>query len=100
LTGGESRSHGDKPFGSSRDDEQGKKVREYAIHRVGEGAHLGDVAQERYGRRNAAQVETQESLDEPSMVEAAYARRRRPSPLRGLVNTASERHSVVRGGSA
>jgi hypothetical protein len=41
--GGESRSHGDKPIGSSRDDEQRKKVRESTIHRVGKGAHLGDL---------------------------------------------------------
>ena len=48
MTGGESKSHGDKPFGSSRDDEQRKKVREYVIRAVSEGAHVEDVAQELY----------------------------------------------------
>ncbi len=64
MTGGESRSNGDKPFGSSHNDEQRQKVREYVIRTVGEGVHVGDVAQERYVQRNAAQVETQELLKE------------------------------------
>lgn len=84
MTRGEIGALGDKAFGNPRDDEQRQQVREHLCRRTGEGAHPRGVAQERHVKRNVAQVEVQESLDEPSPVEAAHTKQRRPSSLRGL----------------
>ena len=81
---GESRSFGDKPVGSPRDDELRQQVREHVSYRMGEGAHSRDVAHERHVQRNVARVEVQESLNEPSRVEAVHTRQGRSSSLRGL----------------
>lgn len=83
-TGGESRSLGDKPFGSSRNDEQRQQVRDHARRHLGERVDLRNVTQERDVQGNVAQVEIQEPLDQPSPVEAAHTRQRRPFPLRSL----------------
>ena len=41
------------------------------IHRLGEGAHLGDVVKEEYVRRNASPLEIEEICADPRLVEAA-----------------------------
>jgi hypothetical protein len=52
--------------------EREQKVLEYVCHRVGDGAHLRDVMQEEYVRRNASPNEIQDILDNPKLVETAH----------------------------
>jgi hypothetical protein len=52
--------------------EREQKVLEYVCHRVGYGAHLRDVMQEEYVRRNASPNEIQGILDNPKLVETAH----------------------------
>jgi hypothetical protein len=52
--------------------EREQKVLEYVCHRVGEGAHLRDVMQEEYVRRNASSNEIQDILVNPKLVETAH----------------------------
>lgn len=63
-------------FGSGTGTEQERKVREYIIHRVGEGAHLRDVLGEEYVRRNASPDEAQQILDDPELIHAAHEQMR------------------------
>jgi hypothetical protein len=59
-------------FGSHGDSERERKVREYIIHRVGDGAHLREVLQEEYVRRNASPQEVERTLENPELIEAAH----------------------------
>ncbi len=59
-------------FGSRGGSERERKVREYIIHRVGDGAHLRDVLQEEYVRRNASPQEVERILENPELIEAAH----------------------------
>ena len=52
--------------------ERERKVREYIIHRVGDGAHLREVLQEEYVRRNASPQEVERILENPELIEAAH----------------------------
>ena len=63
-------------FSLPHDPDREQKVLEYICHRVGEGAHLGDVVQEEYVRRNASQAEIDDILDNPRLVEAAHEQMR------------------------
>lgn len=63
-------------FGNGAGTEREQKVLEYVCHRVGEGAHLGDVLGEEYVRRNASPEEVQDLLDNPRLVETAHAKMR------------------------
>jgi hypothetical protein len=56
--------------------EREQKVLEYVCHRVGYGAHLRDVMQEEYVRRNASPNEIQDILDNPKLVETAHDKMR------------------------
>ena len=56
--------------------EQKRKVLEYVCHRVGHGAHLRDVMQEGYVRRNASTVEVQNILDNPRLIQTAHEKMR------------------------
>ena len=56
--------------------ERERKVLEYVCHRVGDGAHLRDVTQEEYVRRNASTDEVQEILDNPRLVQTAHEKMR------------------------
>ena len=67
----EKRSFWDRLF-SSQPSGREEKVAEYIIHRLGEGAHLGDVVQEEYVRRNASPVEVDEICSDPRLIEAAH----------------------------
>ncbi len=52
-------------------EERERRVLEYIIHRIGDGAHLGDVVQEEYVRRNASREEVEDILEKPELIEAA-----------------------------
>lgn len=56
--------------------ERERKVLEYVCHRVGDGAHLRDVTQEDYVRRNASPNEVQNILDNPRLVQTAHEKMR------------------------
>jgi hypothetical protein len=66
----------DKLFSRPHHYERERKVLEYVCHRVGEGAHLGDVLQEEYVQRNASQTEIEEMLSDPRLVETAHEKMR------------------------
>ncbi len=59
-------------FGNHRNSERERKVREYIIHRIGDGAHLREVLQEEYVRRNASPQEVERILENPELIEAAH----------------------------
>ncbi|CAA9451586.1 MAG: hypothetical protein AVDCRST_MAG14-999 [uncultured Rubrobacteraceae bacterium] len=63
-------------FGSGTGTERERKVREYIIHRIGDGAHLRDVLGEEYVRRNASPTEAEQILENPELVEAAHEKMR------------------------
>ena len=73
--------------------EREQNVLEYVCHRVGNGAHLRDVAQEEYVRRTATPDEVQDLLENPRLIETAHEKMRddfssgrldpRPSPASG-----------------
>ena len=67
----EKRSFWDRLLSTHRPSEREERVAEYIIHRLGEGAHLGDVVQEEYVRRNASPLEIEEICSDPRLVEAA-----------------------------
>jgi hypothetical protein len=68
---GENRSFWDRLFGRKQPSAREERVVEYIIHRLGEGAHLGDVVKEEYVRRNASPLEIEEISADPRLVEAA-----------------------------
>lgn len=59
-------------FGTRAGSERERKVREYIIHRVGDGAHLREILQEEYVRRNASPQEVGRILEAPELIEAAH----------------------------
>jgi hypothetical protein len=67
----EGRPFWDRVFNTRTSNERERKVIEYIIHRIGEGAHLRDVLGEEYVRRNASPEEVEDILDNPRLVEAA-----------------------------
>jgi hypothetical protein len=67
----ERRSFWDRVFNTRTSNERERKVIEYIIHRIGDGAHLRDVLGEEYVRRNASPEEIEYILDNPRLVEAA-----------------------------
>lgn len=58
-------------FGDSQPSAREQKVLDYIIHRVGDGAHLQDVVQEEYVRRNASASEVEEICSRPELVQSA-----------------------------
>ena len=58
-------------FGGSYHSGREAKVLEYIMHRIGDGAHLGDVVQEEYVRRLTSPEEVEQILDNPKLIEAA-----------------------------
>ena len=71
MAQGEKRSFWDRLFGRNQPSAREERVVEYIIHRLGEGAHLGDVVKEEYVRRNASPQEIEEICADPRLVEAA-----------------------------
>ena len=76
----ERQSFWDKLFSGSflvqHDNDRERKVLEYVCHRVGEGAHLRDVVQEEYVRRNASPTEIEDIVENPRLVETAHQQMR------------------------
>jgi hypothetical protein len=68
----ENRGFWDKVFNTRTSNEREQRVIEYICHRIADGAHLGDVTQEEYVRRNASPDEVQAILDNPKLIEAAH----------------------------
>jgi hypothetical protein len=66
------RSFWDRLFSTHHPSEREERVAEYIIHRLGDGAHLGDVVEEEYVRRNASPVEIEEICSDPRLIEAAH----------------------------
>ena len=65
------RSFWDRLFGTNNRSGRQDKVLEYVIHRIQDGANLGEVLQEEYVRRNATTEEVQRILENPRLIEAA-----------------------------
>jgi hypothetical protein len=63
----------EKIFGTHpHQNEREKKVIGYICHRIADGAHLRDIVQEEYVRRNASPVEVQGILENPRLIEVAH----------------------------
>lgn len=67
----EKRSFWNRLFATDRPSQREEKVLEYIMHRIGEGAHLADVLNEEYVRRNASTQEIEEICARPELVQAA-----------------------------
>jgi hypothetical protein len=65
------RSFWDRLFSTDKPSQREERVLEYIMHRVGEGAHLGDIVNEEYVRRNASREEVEEICARPELVQAA-----------------------------
>jgi hypothetical protein len=61
-------------FGSQGPSARERRLLEYIVHRLNEGANLHDVVEEEYVRRNASQSQIDEILSNPKVVEAARER--------------------------
>ena len=68
---GEKRSFWNRLFSADRPSQREERVLEYIMHRIGEGAHLADVVNEEYVRRNASPQEIEEICARPELVQAA-----------------------------
>jgi len=64
-------------FSGSHRSAREERVLDYVIHRIEDGAHLDEILQEQYVRRNASPEEAREILDNPRLVEAAHESLRR-----------------------
>ena len=72
MTQDEKRSFWDRLFGRNQPSSaREERVVEYIIHRLGEGAHLGDVVKEEYVRRNASREEVEEICARPELIQTA-----------------------------
>jgi hypothetical protein len=63
-------------FGGGSSDRE-RRVLEYIIHRISDGANLREVIQEEYVRRNASPDEVQDIIENPKLVEAAHQEMRK-----------------------
>ena len=68
----EKRSFWDRLLSTHHTSEREERVIEYIIHRLGDGAHLGEVVQEEYVQRNATPLEVDEICSDPRLMEAAH----------------------------
>lgn len=68
----EKRSLWDRLFSTRQLSQREQRVAEYIIHRLGDGAHLGDVVQDEYVRRNVSPAEIEEICADPRLIEAAH----------------------------
>jgi hypothetical protein len=67
----EKRSFWDRLFNRNKTSVREQRVLEYIMHRVGEGAHLDDIVNEEYVRRNASAREVEEICARPELVQTA-----------------------------
>ncbi len=66
------RSFWDRLFSTKTHTAREDRVVGYILNRLGEGAHLPDVIQEDYVRRNASPAEVEEILQNPKLLESAH----------------------------
>ena len=66
------RSFWDRLFSTKTHTAREDRVVGYILSRIGEGAHLQDVIQEEYVRRNASPDEVEEILHNPKLLESAH----------------------------
>lgn len=64
-------------MGTQHHNEREQRVIEYICHRIGDGAHLQDIVQEEYVRRNASPDEVRDILENPRLIEAAHQEMRK-----------------------
>ena len=69
--GQERQSFWDRLFSTNIPSHREERVVGYIVNRIGEGAHLRDVTQEEYVRRNASPSEVEEILHSPRLLESA-----------------------------
>ena len=67
----EKRSFWGRLFNTNQRSVREQRMLEYIMHRVGEGAHLGDIVNEEYVRRNASREEVEEICARPELVQTA-----------------------------
>ena len=79
-------------FGAPSHALQEDKVREYVAHRLGHGAHLAEVIQEEYVRRNCSEEEINEVIRDPRLIHHARVSLHRFFES-GELNPASARRS-------
>jgi hypothetical protein len=65
------RSFWDRIFGTKNRSGRQDKVLDYVIHRIQDGANLGEVLQEEYVRRNASSEDLRSIRENPRLIEAA-----------------------------
>lgn len=58
-------------FGSQHQSAREKRVVDYIVRRLDDGANLREIVEEEYVRRNASSQEVEEILAKPELVEAA-----------------------------
>lgn len=51
--------------------EREERVLAYILHRIGDGAHLRDIVEEEYVRRNASPSEVEDLLSRPELITRA-----------------------------
>ena len=76
VVGEEDRSFWERLFGSSEENEQERKVREFIIHHVKQGVPLRDVLREEYVQRNASKPLIDDIVQDPRLIEAAQEQMR------------------------
>ena len=72
MAEGREHSFWDRLFSTNIPTHREDRVVGYILNRIGEGAHLHDVIQEEYVRRNASPGEIEEILHNPKLLESAH----------------------------
>jgi hypothetical protein len=72
MAEGREHSFWDRLFSTNIPTYREDRVVGYILNRIGEGAHLHDVIQEEYVRRNASPAEVEEILHNPKLLESAH----------------------------
>ena len=61
----------DRVFSTEHQSAREKRVVDYIVHRLDDGANLREIVEEEYVRRNASPQEVEHILEKPELVEAA-----------------------------
>jgi hypothetical protein len=61
----------DRVFGSQHQSAREKRVMDYIVRRLDDGANLREIVEEEYVRRNASSQEVEEILAKPELIGAA-----------------------------
>ncbi len=71
MSESEQRTFWDRLFSVNFETDRETRVIEYIAYRLGDGAHLQEIVQEQYVRRNASPNEVEDILSNPKLVHAA-----------------------------